>query len=298
MWHGILEVPRGSGLDALRAFVERASSDQLRDAVIAVATGVWKLRRPRAGARCADMSLSHGCSATVRLVAPAFLSLPQEAFEDLTALAAHPELVRAVDDGSEGLKSAASFAGAATLLAETTGADRESCRAVLRGLINLARLRRAFDLSVGEFLGVIDASVERASDEWKKETLAAWNDCKEVLASALNPSRGLSVFEKASRLGYSYANTLVGTELITDLRPVFDEDAAEIERMSTSFVLSLEFYEGGQNRSLDLALDLRDIQRLKKQCLRAETKAKTIKQVLRDQPWTTVVVGQDEDEGN
>lgn len=67
--------------------------------------------------------------------------------------------------------------------------------------------------------------------------------------------------------------------------------------MSASFVLSIEYSDGGRVQSLDMALDSKDIARLHDQCARAKTKAASIRAAMNGQPWITTITGDDEEGG-
>ena len=132
------------------------------------------------------------------------------------------------------------------------------------------------------------------SGSFGKAALAAAESLRlPASASWLNAAASIFCFSPKTRSRNETSS--VGTRLITDLRPVFDDEAEKIVRMSASFVLSIDFYASGHYHSMDLALDLADVSKLGEQCTRAQKKAETIKRELGAQGWVTVVAG-DQDE--
>lgn len=226
------------------------------------------------------------------------LRLPPDAYEDLERIASNPSTLQELSNNLDLLRTAPTVGAAVRSLAATCSADEGELEELLPALLALASLRRNVDKDVREYLDLLDSSIEAgATEEWKRRNLTNWNGCRPSLELLLDAGSTLSLFEKANRLGYSHARTLFRTEIIADLRPVFDAKASKIERMSVSFVLSLEYSDGSRVQSLDLALDLKDISRLHEQCARAQAKAAAIKSALGGQPWTTTIAGDDEEGG-
>ena len=237
-------------------------------------------------------------SATVPCVSSKPLRLPPDAYEDLERIASSPSSLQELSSSLGLLRSAPTVGAAARSLAAACSATEEELEEILPALMGLSSLRRNVEKEVRDYLDLLDASIEAgATDEWKQRNLSNWESCRPSLEILLDSGSALSLFEKANRLGYSHARTLFRTEIIADLRPVFDATASKIERMSASFVLSIEYSDGGRVQSVDMALDSKDIARLHEQCARAKTKAATIKVAMQGQRWTTTIAGDDEEEG-
>ncbi|MCX4239253.1 hypothetical protein [Paraliomyxa miuraensis] len=224
------------------------------------------------------------------------LRLPPDAYEDLERIASNPTSLRELSNNLDLLRTAPTVGAAVKRLAAACSADEGELEVTLPALMALSSLRRNVEKEVRDYLDLLDSSLEAgATGEWKQRNLSNWRSCRPSLEVILDSGSALSLFEKANRLGYSHARTLFRTEIITDLRPVFDATASKIERMSASFMLSIEYSDGGRVQSLDMALDLKDIARLHEQCARAKTKAASIKAALQGQPWITTIVGDDEE---
>ena len=82
---------------------------------------------------------------------------------------------------------------------------------------------------------------------------------------------------KALELRYDYANLLESSRMITDLRPVYNEDANQIEGVVVSFTLRLEFIDIDGRHGMSIALDESDVRTLLWECERAIQKARTAK---------------------
>lgn len=83
---------------------------------------------------------------------------------------------------------------------------------------------------------------------------------------------------------------------MTDIRPVFDDTAREIQVMSVSHTLELEYYDGTERRHIYMAIDAKDVAALKSACERAETKTVTLKEKLKSVPWPLLISGDVDDD--
>jgi hypothetical protein len=69
--------------------------------------------------------------------------------------------------------------------------------------------------------------------------------------------------------------------LVTDIRPVFSDNVAEIPKVSLLIhMLNLTVRDGDSQRHLTVAMDSSDLQALKSALDRAELKEKTLKKLL------------------
>jgi hypothetical protein len=117
---------------------------------------------------------------------------------------------------------------------------------------------------------------ERVSPKW----FSAWEKCTPVVVQLLEPDHPLGTLEKGLYLAYEYQNVATKLQLLTDVRPVFSDDATRIERHVLSYLLRLEYHDGSHLHSLDFALDAEDIRVLRRLCERAEAKAETVQKQL------------------
>jgi len=89
------------------------------------------------------------------------------------------------------------------------------------------------------------------------------------------------LLQKARTLQYAYEHLLRSARILTDVRPVYDDDADEILGGVVTHSLVIEYTEGGRHHHSYFALDTQDVGRLKQQCERAERKAATTEAMLK-----------------
>ena len=149
---------------------------------------------------------------------------------------------------------------------------------IMRLLIHLYNLRRERDLSVKDLLEGIQFGITAAM-EWTEDQVKQWLSLESEIADLLSLSTIWSVV-KALDLSYDYPYLLQNAKIITDIRPVFSEDASIINGAVISFTLRL-YYDGIEgSQSIGLSLDENDVTRMMKACDRALKKANTAKNYM------------------
>jgi hypothetical protein len=136
-------------------------------------------------------------------------------------------------------------------------------------------------------------SLEISGSPWDKPpTIRKWKDTAPKLAKALkqiNQDSGLMLSAKIAGLVYCRQNILHTCNIISDIRPVFNQSAKEISGMVVTHSLVLYYSDETKTQhELHLTMDWRDVARLRELCERANVKAQVIVDSLRDKPWNTV----------
>ena len=88
-------------------------------------------------------------------------------------------------------------------------------------------------------------------------------------------SRAIRTTVKSLELLYDYANLIQSSNVITDIRAVFDDEADHVIGAIVSFTLRMSYQNGNSAHSLSLAMDAEDVRKLQEQCRRALKKAET-----------------------
>ena len=163
-----------------------------------------------------------------------------------------------------------------TLINLTPGSafDKENIANLIVGLYNI---RRKSDIEIEDLLKSLKEAV--LSDDLSEEERSRWDSAEPVLGELLSiQSIGSAV--KAIDLSYDYANICRGAKIITDIRPVFDEEPSDIIASIISYCLRLNYESRDGIESLSIALDEQDIMNLKKNCERALKKGKIAKEFM------------------
>lgn len=210
------------------------------------------------------------------------IQLPRDAYDDLAALTRHIEKLGIVAECVAACDVAADNPTIVSCLVQKAGMSEADARHVLYGLLNLLYLRQDMQISGEELLEVVTRHLqERAPEQWKKDNLVCWCASQAKLAEALCERNPVAILEKARRLQYAYEHVLKSARVLTDVRPVFDDDADEMLGGIVTHSLVVEYTENRTLKRAHFALDTSDVVRLKLQCERAERKAATAETVLK-----------------
>jgi hypothetical protein len=146
---------------------------------------------------------------------------------------------------------------------------------------------------------IFDSLTQTLTEDYannNKVNLEKWRDAKPFVVPLLSPEHSIGILQKATKLRYDHQNILHNANIITDLRPVFDGAGREIQLMIATYMLQIDYTEGGVRKALSAALDAKDVAKLKSICERAETKTATLKDKLKGQPWPILISGDTDDE--
>lgn len=148
----------------------------------------------------------------------------------------------------------------------------EDVDALVRQLLQLHGLVRQRRVPVQEASKAILASIEASSTPWTEDQKSKWA-VNVASLETLVTSDPVRMVAAALDLSYDYANLLQTARILTDIRPIFDPDASVIEGAVVSYTLRLKYDSLDGDHSLSIALDEKDIERLREQCDRAIKKA-------------------------
>lgn len=144
-----------------------------------------------------------------------------------------------------------------------------------RLLFGLAIIARDNFVSSSEFLTALDRAV--AELNWESARQKFWQDAREPLIQALY-ARDLVLSAKAMDLIFDFEKYCLNSRIITDIRPVYNNDHSKIIGGIIMHTLRIEYRaEDGDRRSISIELDSRDIERLADACMEANKKMATAK---------------------
>ena len=152
-----------------------------------------------------------------------------------------------------------------------------------RQVLGLAGLQYRSDVPPDELIEVLRSSLEA---RFNPEEIDGWKAIQSVFRDIL-ASQAIRTVVKSVELTYDYANLVQSTNVITDIRPVFDDGADRVIGAVVSFTLRLTFENGSNVQSLSLAIDAEDVEKLRDQCDRALKKAETGRHHFADTKGTT-----------
>lgn len=167
------------------------------------------------------------------------------------------------------------------IIKRQVGSDKaQSFRRVLFSFVTIGR--RGFIPVSDVLIGVGDA----LSKKWDNGQLQKWRDCQTGLLGLLS-SKSLSLATKARDLSFDFEKVCLAARILTDIRPVFDDERNKIVGAEITQTLRIEYSSPeGDHENISMALDARDIERLKTSCEQAIRKADAARALVSDKVET------------
>lgn len=137
---------------------------------------------------------------------------------------------------------------------------------------------------------------EFASDERHSGLVSRLSDAWPSLEAMIG-SDVVRLVEKSNRLAFDHSDILTETHIVTDIRPVFDNDHESIERALIVQTINIEYFNNRQKRSISLAMDNADLIQLRKGIEKALVKATLAKQLIESKAEISVLVPGDSNVG-
>jgi hypothetical protein len=221
------------------------------------------------------------------------LSIPRNEFVHFAALR---------DLGAEGLAAAekalsqlgacAQHAAFVETLAGAIGSD--PALSVASALLRLAQVRRVHDVAPDEVMKAFTADLQRQSSatRWSETQLAQWAVVAPLVAQLL-ALEAVVVLEKAVELSYAFPLLFAGARVLTDVRPVFNEEGDKMRAAVVTNTLEIRFSDDGEPKVIQLAVDAKDLGQIVKVCERARAKTHAVREQLLGQV-PTVIAGLDD----
>ncbi|QDV24772.1 hypothetical protein [Aureliella helgolandensis] len=149
----------------------------------------------------------------------------------------------------------------------------EDAEFLLDQLLSLSVSIRASDSKSVDVTQAIQNAIENAADREKWDSIA-------LCIQTLIDSAPIRLVTKAMELSYDHANLLRRGRILTDLRPIFDEEGSAVEAGVVTHTLRIAYVSDDGRHELSMALDLQDILKFKEQCERAIRKASTVRDMF------------------
>lgn len=156
--------------------------------------------------------------------------------------------------------------------------ELEVAEAIVRQLLHLQSTSRRTGYSVAELIEIQSAQIHQyVPDESGDRALAL---AGLTILNELSCVSAIVKTAKAIELSYDSDNLLQRTRILTDVRPLYSDDAQSIDGAVVAHTLRLRYDSAGVDHELSLALDSSDLQRLIEDCQRALVKEQTAQQKL------------------
>ena len=174
-------------------------------------------------------------------------------------------------------------------IAQVLGDKPEAANRIMRPLLSLQAIIRQRGLTADDVVEAVRQGLESSDPAWEAAELKRWRSVessfKELLVSPV-----ARLVSTTLDLMYEYENLLQSARVVTDIRPVFSEDASRIEGSVVSHTLRLRYDSTEGDHSISIAMDESDIRELEKQCKRALLKAQTARNLMVEQAKVPTVI--------
>ncbi|MEX2285583.1 MAG: hypothetical protein WD648_00760 [Planctomycetaceae bacterium] len=169
----------------------------------------------------------------------------------------------------------------------------ESVHAIFTTLWNISRGSAILQQNVEQTIAELTTAMVRyGRPPLDDSRLAEWKQVVPELASAvqrITPDSSLMISSKAMALCYERPFTLHKVRILSDIRPVFNEEATRILEMIVTQTLVIDYSTADGIKDIHLTMDIDDVTSLREQCERAELKARTIVTAMEECNWSTAV---------
>ncbi len=165
--------------------------------------------------------------------------------------------------------------------------------AILRQCVSLNGLMRQIGLNHDEIVEGLRFGLLRDS-EWSDEQHEQWRQVENAFGQLLCVD-AFRIVAKAIDLAYEYANLYRKSRILTDIRPLFSENAETIDGAVVSYTLRIRYDSVDGDHELSIAMDDADVRELRDTCDRAMLKAKTAHEWTNEKfKVSTVISGRSE----
>lgn len=162
-------------------------------------------------------------------------------------------------------------------VAETVSTDAATkpIRDVVISLLSMHSVRAHYNVGVPEFVRSVMDGIEFADDPaFSSSELTAGAKRLEELLSIESP---ISHTSKVSEVATDHGMVFCGCRILTDVRPIFGEDATqEPKEMAIVHNIKIGYHENGRHKEFFISADGTDLKNLKDAIERAEAKEKTL----------------------
>ncbi len=207
------------------------------------------------------------------------INIPKSIRKDITLLASlSPETFAEVEAALQAMPILINPQDLDAYCTTSTTTKPRELHEIARAGISLAGGRLSTDLDIPQFV----AEVVAASADW--EEFGDKPELQKTLAERVGillSIDSVSMGAKAAIILHETPRHVIGTRILTDVRPIFGE--GEITAPITSLIahtLRIEYHEGGEIKSFFASLDRADIDKLKAQSDRALAKEVALKSTL------------------
>ena len=207
-----------------------------------------------------------------------------KALPDLKGLVEDTALTTAIVTALISTRASLTSSDLAESVSSSTGRGLTEVNPMVRTIRLLARVQRSLEANADTFVAELTANLAKLSDsQWPPECREKWRGIAPELVRVLSPGSAVYLSVKANDLLMEQALVLCSVRIVTDMRPVFDDEASEMEGVLPFHTLVLKCHESDrmdEHKNIYVAIDAPDLRDLREQIDRAERKEQIMRKKL------------------
>lgn len=205
--------------------------------------------------------------------------IPESGLAGLKALIGlGPDRVTALCELARDLPLTLSMRGLTNHLANKLKIEtRAVSQFVMGALMPLNHLRVHLKLETPDLMRALSANLEQeAPEQWRAENLADWKAIEGRVGPLFEKDNFFSVSNKAYQLLVNRPNPVQDIKILSELRPVYSEDATSVKAFVLAMTLVVDYFEGDAKKTIHLSMDMDDLRSLTLEVDRAKLKRETV----------------------
>jgi hypothetical protein len=166
-------------------------------------------------------------------------------------------------------------------------------RLVTAALMPLNHLRVDMKLESHEFLDVISRAIESDNHQnWDPEQLNGWRAIVSRVGPLFGKDNIFSLTSKSYQLLINRPNPVQSIKILSEVRPVYGEDATSIKAFVLAKTLVVDYAEKETAKTIFLSMDMDDLRSLATEVDRARLKSETISDAMSEWGVELLTYGQ------
>ena len=171
-------------------------------------------------------------------------------------------------------------------IAEATNIDLNIVREIVRLLMTLNSLKREKYQDSSEFVEELINAVNSINDTtFTADMKSKFTDLRSELIELFSSDNSFALTSKARSVFTDHKNVFCSSDIISDIRPIFNDEASQVKILSVYHNLIIRYHEDENysiHKEIHVALDSEDLKHLMEQIIRAQKKENTISKSFTD----------------
>gem|GEM_PF-4698514 len=163
----------------------------------------------------------------------------------------------------------------------------------------LNHLRIYLKMETPEFIKLLSNTLEKISREksssgkWEQDDFKKWKAIEVEVEPLFEKDNFFSIVNKCYQLLSNRSHLIHGVKILSELRPVYSEDATTVKAFVLAKTLVVDYAEGETKRTIHFSMDMSDLRDLSSEVDRAKLKGETLSDEVANWGVDLLTYGQD-----